>query len=91
MQGERLLARLDKMVTAGRITEGDAARLRAAAERGDLDAETQRVRLTHAKARVDAAIAAGRMNADEGATFLARVASGEDRRSLTMPRPDRSY
>src|SRR5579864_9180673 len=80
--GRGLLARLDKTVTAGRITEDDAARLRAAAESGDLDAEALRIRLGHARARVDAAVENGAMTRDEADLLLARVADGETPRGL---------
>jgi hypothetical protein len=82
LSGPGLLARLDKMVAARRITDEDAARLRAAAASGDLDAEAQQIRLRHARARVDAAVEDGRLTQQEADTLLERVQNGEHPRVL---------
>lgn len=74
----QLLGRLDKMVEAGRIAEGDAARLRAAAESGGFDGAVLEIRLKHAKARVGLAVEQGRMTQAEANAILQRLDNGED-------------
>ena len=80
--GSRLLARLDKMVAAGRITAEDAVRLRAAGDSADLEAEVRRIRLRHATARVDEAVADGGLAPEEAEALLGRVRNGEHPRGL---------
>jgi hypothetical protein len=87
LSGSRLVARLDTMVAAGRITDEEAARLRAAADSGTLHAEAQRIQRRHAKARLEAAVADGRMTPGEAAALVARLDSGEDPRFLRGLRP----
>jgi hypothetical protein len=64
--------RLDRMVEAGRITADEALRLRA----GDIDAAVG-IRVRHATARVDEAVAAGRANREEAERLLDRLRAGE--------------
>jgi hypothetical protein len=80
MSAPQVLQRLDKLVGAGRITEEDAALLRAAAETGGLDEALQDIRLRHAKARVSVAVSTGRLGGDEAGVILERLDRGEDPR-----------
>ena len=75
--GPRLLARVDKMLATGRITDENATRLRAAAETGDFDSEAEQIRFRHVKARVDTAVDDGRLTKEEADAALGCVANGE--------------
>ena len=83
---EGLLERLDKMVEAGRITEEEAQRLRAA-EPGKRDNLIREIRLHHARAKLDPAVADGRLTQDEADDILGRLANGERPRFLGRLRP----
>lgn len=78
----RLLDRLDRMVGSGQLTEGEAARLRAAQSEHDFDAAVVAIRSRHAKQRLDAAVAGGQMSQDEADQNLARIRAGEHPRGL---------
>lgn len=78
---EGLLERLDKLVEAGRITEEEAERLRAA-EPGERDDLIREIRLNHAKAKLDPAVEDGRLTQDEADDILGRLANGERPRFL---------
>jgi hypothetical protein len=74
----QLLDRVDNMVRAGRISEEDGDRLRAAATSGDLDEAIADVRRKHAGARVAQAVESGRISPEDGAVLLERIERGED-------------
>jgi hypothetical protein len=76
--GDRLIGRLDKMVRAGRLTEEDAERLRAAANSGELDNAVREIQLKHAGERVNAALGNGRLTQEEARAIFDRLAKGED-------------
>ncbi|HEX3393098.1 MAG TPA: hypothetical protein VHS52_01110 [Acidimicrobiales bacterium] len=78
----RLLARLDHMVESGRVTEDEAARLRAADGPQEIDHAVGAIRLRHAGARLDAAVADGDMSREEADGFLERLRNGEHPRGL---------
>lgn len=69
--------RIDKMLEAGRITEEEATRVRAAAGRGEADDVVQQIRLGHVTAMLDAAVEDGAMTREEADALLARVTKGE--------------
>jgi hypothetical protein len=79
MQGhtDRIEERVTKMLKAGRITEEEAERVRAAAAQGEADSVVHEIRLKHIKARVDVAVADGQLAPEEADTLLERAASGE--------------
>ncbi len=79
---ERVLADLDKMVAAGRVTETEAARLRAAAGPDQFDEAVRSIRVRHAGARLDAAVEGGQMTRAEADDNLERLKKGEHPRSL---------
>ncbi len=79
---ERILERLDKMVASGRVTETEAARLRAAAEPDQFDEAVRGIRVRHAAARLEAAVEGGQMTQEEAAGYLERLRKGEHPRSL---------
>jgi polyhydroxyalkanoate synthesis regulator phasin len=80
--GARLIGRLDKMVQAGRLTEEDAERLRAAANSGQLDDAIREIQLKHARERVNTALENGRLGQEEARAIFDRLAKGEDPRFL---------
>jgi hypothetical protein len=78
---ERLPERLDKMVAAGRITDEEAERLRAA-EPGQRDDIVREIRLNHARAKLGGAVEEGRLTQGEADDILGRLAKGERPRFL---------
>jgi hypothetical protein len=77
MQEERIIEQLEKMVASGRITPGEAARLRAAAGTTDFDSAMGEIRARHAQVHADAAVAAGWLSREEADATLDRVRDGE--------------
>jgi polyhydroxyalkanoate synthesis regulator phasin len=82
MQSERIIEQLDRMVAAGRITDEEAARLRATAGTPEFDAAMAAVRARHARAHTDAAVAEGRISTEEAEALLDRVRAGEHSAAL---------
>ncbi len=78
----RLLARVDRMVESGQVTDDEASRLRAAKTDGDFDAAVVAIRSRHAGARLAAAVDAGRMSQAEADANLERIQRGEHPRGL---------
>jgi len=56
---ERLLEQLGRMVETGRVTETEAARLRAATDSDEFDDAARDIRVRHAGAHLDAAVEGG--------------------------------
>jgi hypothetical protein len=79
---KRLLGQLDQMVKAGRVTETEAARLRAARNAGDFDETVREIRVRHAGAHLAEAIESGEMIQAEADAHLAGLRNGEHPRSL---------
>ena len=77
MQHERIIERLAGMVATGRITAGEASRLRAAVGTAEFEAVLATIRARHAQAHTDAAVAAGTMTAEDAEASLDRVRHGE--------------
>lgn len=78
----RLVERLDHMVEAGRVTEDEAGRLRAANGPAEFDDVVRAIRVRHATARLDAAVEDGEMSEEEADGLLVRLRNGEHPRSL---------
>ncbi len=81
-EAERLLRRLDKMLAAGRVTDEEAKRVRAAADSGERDEAVREIRLRHARARIGAEVRDGRVTQDEADLILRRLENGEHPRLL---------
>lgn len=79
---KRLLEQLDKMVESGRLTEQEAARLRAAPGPDEFENVLRDVRVRHAGTRLASAVGDGGMSQDEADGFLVRLKNGEHPRSL---------
>lgn len=77
MNPDRILEQLDKMVAAGRITESEAAHLRATAGTPEFDAAMGAVRARHAEAKMDVAIRSGEMTQEDADANLERLRRGE--------------
>jgi hypothetical protein len=77
MDDERIMLQLDKMVASGRITDGEAAQLRAAEGTPQFDAVVGAIRARHASAHMEAAVAEGDMSQAEAETFMAQLRNGE--------------
>lgn len=74
---QRLLAQLDKMVESGRVTDEEAAQLRAAGDDHDqFDRVIRNIRQRHASPKLDAAVQAGEMTAEEATGHLADLGHG---------------
>jgi hypothetical protein len=76
--GEQLVARIEKMLAAGRITEDEAARVRAAAETGMIDDVVREIQVRHAREWLAAAVAEGRVSERDAAEALDRLERGDD-------------
>jgi len=81
-RGPGLAERLEKMVRTGRLTEGEAARLVAAADSGGFEDAAREIQLRHARARVSAAVEEGSLTDEDARALLERLESGEDPRFL---------
>jgi hypothetical protein len=79
---DRVLARVDRMVSSGRITEDEAQRLRAAPGPAEFDDVIHDIRARHAAPRLDAAVEHGDMDRNEADGLLERLRSGEHPRGL---------
>jgi hypothetical protein len=77
MERTRIIEQLEQMVATGRLTPDEAGRLRAAEGTAEFDAVLVEVRVRHATAHTDAAVASGSMTPEEAAAALARVRDGE--------------
>ena len=82
MRGDRIIVQVDKMVESGRITEEEAARLRATEGTPDFDAAVGEIRARHASAHMETAIAEGEMGQEEADAYLKRLKSGEHPQGL---------
>jgi polyhydroxyalkanoate synthesis regulator phasin len=76
----RVLERLDAMVASGRITQEEAARVRAAEESGEFDVAVREIRLRHARARLDQVVEDGRVTKAEADALRERLNKGDDPR-----------
>ncbi len=65
------------MVEHGRVTEAEAARLRAATDDEGFEAGMRAIRARHAGAKLDAAVEAGQMTRGEADANLERLRNGE--------------
>jgi polyhydroxyalkanoate synthesis regulator phasin len=77
MQQERIVEQLDTMVASGRITEDEAATLRAAVGTEEFERSVEAIQARHAGEHMDRAVAAGDMTPEEAADYRLRLQSGE--------------
>jgi hypothetical protein len=77
MDPQRMMERLDAMVSNGRITDEEAAQLRATEGTPAFDDVVARIRARHAQAHTDPAVADGTMSREEADGLLDRVLAGE--------------
>lgn len=77
MKQERIIQQVDKMVNSGRITEEEAARLRATEGTADFDAAVADIRARHAGNHMESAIDSGEMSREEADGYLERLHQGE--------------
>ncbi len=86
-QDDPTLARLDRMVVAGRVTPREAARVREARDETERAAAIAAIRSRHASERINTAVAAGDISRKEADKLLARLAAGEDPSALRRVLP----
>jgi hypothetical protein len=77
VEQERILAQLDKMVASGRMTDEEAAAVRAAATSEEFERAMGAVRARHASVHMVRAVAAGSMSQAEADADLERLRNGE--------------
>ena len=76
---EAILRRVEKMLSAGRITQDEATRVRAAAEGGgDVDASVQAIRIGHARQWLDSQVEGGHLSPAEADNVLEQLRRGDD-------------
>ncbi len=76
MNQSRILEQLDKMVSSGRITDAEAARLRAADGRDAFDQVVNEIRTRHASAHMAQSVADGQITEKESAGYLEQIRHG---------------
>jgi hypothetical protein len=79
---DQLVARLDRMVQSGRMTEPEANRLRAASDAETFNSAVRDIRLRHARNEIDHGVEAGSLTRAEADALLGRIAQGDHDRSL---------
>ncbi len=79
---ERLVERLEPMVESGRVTETEAARIRAAVEPKEFDDAVIDVRTRHARESLGAAVQGGQMTREDADAYLERIKKGERPKGL---------
>ena len=79
---ERLRARVDSLLAAGRITTEEAARVRAADDPAELDLFIRAIQRRHATEWVDRQVATGRLDPEAADAMRRRLAAGEDPRAI---------
>jgi polyhydroxyalkanoate synthesis regulator phasin len=77
MDPQRMMERLDAMVSNGRITVEEAAQLRSTDGTPAFDDAVAGIRARHAQAHTDPAVADGTMSQEEADGLLERVLAGE--------------
>ena len=82
MKEERILQQLDKMVASGRITEDEAADLRAAEGTEQFEQALGAIQVRHAGEHMQSAIPAGEMTQEEADAYLDRLRRGEHPKGL---------
>jgi hypothetical protein len=82
VQEERILEQLDKMVASERITEKEAADLRAAAGTEQFERAVGAIQARHAGEHMETAIAAGEMTQEEADAYLDRLRHGDHPKGL---------
>lgn len=70
------------MLAAGRVTAEEAGRVNAAADEREVEAALAAIRRRHVTERVQADVAAGRMDRREADSVLERLADGDDPQTL---------
>ena len=81
-QRQRLLQQLDRMVESGRVTEGEASKLRASEDSDAFDETVRSIRERHAAPKLQAAVEGGHMTQEEADANLARIRQGDHLTSL---------
>jgi hypothetical protein len=82
MKDDRIIQQVDRMVASGRITDEEAAQLRAAEGKPEFDTVVGAIRARHAGTHMEAAVAEGDMSQEEADGYLARLRSGEHPKGL---------
>jgi len=78
----QLVKGLDRMLKSGRVTESEAAELRAASDPATFEELLQNLRVRHATEKMNAAVVGGYMTQEEANTNVKRLQNGEHPRSL---------
>jgi polyhydroxyalkanoate synthesis regulator phasin len=77
MNEQRIIEQLDAMVASGRITQEEAGALRAAEGTPQFGVVVGAIRARHARAHLQAAVAAGEMSQAEADANVAQLRRGE--------------
>jgi hypothetical protein len=82
MQEDRILMQLERMVSSGRVTEAEAERLRATRGTPHFEEAARDIRVRHASAGLDEAVAEGRMSREEADRYLQSLRQGDHPKGL---------
>jgi len=74
---DRVLKHLDKMIASGRVTGGEAERLRSARDQEMFTAAVRDIRARHAEAVVSGLVEDGRLSSNEADAILERIREGD--------------
>ena len=82
IDGERLRARVDSLLAAGRITSEEAALVRAADDPAELELFVREIRRRHATEWVDRQVGTSRLDPEAARAMRRRLAAGEEPRAI---------
>jgi hypothetical protein len=82
MREDRIVEQLEKMVASGRITEDEAAHLRAAQGTSEMGTVMGEIRARHASPHLESAVRAGEMSREEADQQLGLIKTGEHPKGL---------
>jgi hypothetical protein len=82
MNQSRILEQLDKMVSSGRVTDDEAARLRTANGTDEFGQVVNEIRMRHASVHMAQSVADGHITMKESESYLEQIRHGEHPRDL---------
>jgi polyhydroxyalkanoate synthesis regulator phasin len=82
MKQDRIIKQIDKMVKSGRITEDEAARLRATEGSAAFDQAVGEIRARHAGAHMEESVTAGQMSQEEADGYVEQLKAGDHPKGL---------
>ena len=82
MNNDKIVGQVEAMLAAGRITEDEAADIRAARGPDELDRAVGMIGARHAGGHIESAVASGEMTRQEGDAYLDELRAGRNPKGL---------